>query len=145
MDVVRRGNLNGTSIQTLFPVGANLNPRGITLDLAAGKVYWGQDIDFESPIGAIKVMNLDGSAPGELMRGLGLVNYLEFVPQPACVADIAPAGGNGVVNIDDLLVVINNWNGGPGNVADIAPPGGNGIVNIDDLLAVINGWGVCPP
>lgn len=27
----------------------------------------------------------------------------------ACVADIAPPGGNGQVNVDDLLLVINNW------------------------------------
>jgi hypothetical protein len=62
-----------------------------------------------------------------------------------CPADIVPAGGNGSVNIDDLLSVINNW--GPCAApcaADIAPVGGNGAVNIDDLLAVINAWGACP-
>jgi hypothetical protein len=34
--------------------------------------------------------------------------------QSACLADIAPPGpptGNGVVNIDDLLAVINGWGG----------------------------------
>ena len=62
---------------------------------------------------------------------------------PDCDADIAPAGGNGVVNVDDLLAIINAW--GTNNlVMDIAPPGGNGIVNVDDLLAVINTWGPCP-
>jgi hypothetical protein len=29
---------------------------------------------------------------------------------PSCAADVTPAGGNGVVNIDDLLLVINSWN-----------------------------------
>ena len=28
---------------------------------------------------------------------------------PSCPADIAPAGGDGVVNVDDLLMVINAW------------------------------------
>jgi hypothetical protein len=28
---------------------------------------------------------------------------------PACIADIAPAGGNCAVDVDDLLTVINNW------------------------------------
>lgn len=66
-----------------------------------------------------------------------------------CAADIAPSGGgggDGVVNIDDLVLVISNWGtaGGHGP-ADIAPPGGgDGVVNIDDLLVVINGWGLCP-
>jgi hypothetical protein len=55
---------------------------------------------------------------------------------------------NGVVNIDDLLVVVNNWGtiGMPGsNPGDIAPvaTGGDGLVNIDDLLAVIGMWGPC--
>ena len=60
-----------------------------------------------------------------------------------CEADIAPAGsGNGLVDVDDLLVVINSWSVCPGGecIADIT---GDGNVNVDDLLAVINGWGVC--
>jgi len=64
-----------------------------------------------------------------------------------CAADIAPQpNGNGVVNVDDLLMVINNWGPcAPGScAADIAPAGGNGVVNVDDLLAVINAWGPCP-
>jgi hypothetical protein len=60
---------------------------------------------------------------------------------PNCPADIFPSGGNGVVNIDDLLTVINNWGATGANPADIT---GNNIVDIDDLLAVINGWGPCP-
>ena len=65
-----------------------------------------------------------------------------------CPPDIAPAGGNGEVNVDDLLAIINAWGpcGDPNNCpADIAPKGGNDQVNVDDLLAVINGWGLCAP
>jgi hypothetical protein len=56
--------------------------------------------------------------------------------------------GNGVVNIDDLLEVINAF-GGPGGPCDVSPDNGdgtygNGVVNIDDLLAVINNFGDCP-
>jgi len=75
-------------------------------------------------------------------------------PIDTCLPDIVPLpSGNGLVNVDDLLAVINGW----GNCAnpnlcpaDIAPPGlaggtvGNDVVNVDDLLAVINGWGICP-
>ena len=54
--------------------------------------------------------------------------------------DVADA--NNQVNINDLLLVINNWGtAGPG---DCDPPCGNGTVNINDLLAVINAWGPCP-
>jgi hypothetical protein len=56
---------------------------------------------------------------------------------PSCPADVT---GNGMVDIDDLLAVINGWGGGAGP-ADVT---GNGVVDIDDLLAVINSWGtVC--
>jgi hypothetical protein len=57
-----------------------------------------------------------------------------------CPADIAPPGGNNVVNVDDLLLVINSWGPCAGCPADII---GNDIVNVDDLLAVINAWGPC--
>jgi hypothetical protein len=54
---------------------------------------------------------------------------------PSCPADVT---GNGIVDVDDLLAVINNWgNLGQGDIT------GNGIVDVDDLLAVINGWGAC--
>jgi len=50
-----------------------------------------------------------------------------------CPAD---ADGNGVINIEDLLVVLGNYNGsGEGDVD------GNGIVNIEDMLMVLGFWG----
>jgi hypothetical protein len=55
-----------------------------------------------------------------------------------CIADIAPPAGNGQVNVDDLLVVINTW--GSDGAGDVT---GNGVVNVDDLLAVVNSWGSC--
>lgn len=60
---------------------------------------------------------------------------------PLCPADIAPLpGGDNQVNVQDLLLVINNWGSGPGNPADV---NNDGIVNVGDLLAVINSWGAC--
>jgi hypothetical protein len=70
-------------------------------------------------------------------------------PPPSCPGDIVPfPGGNGVVDVDDLLRVINDWGQCPmppfACPADLAPPGGNSIVDVDDLLVVINNWGLCP-
>jgi hypothetical protein len=49
--------------------------------------------------------------------------------------------GNGAVDIDDLLSVINNWGvSGVGIPADVNQ---SGAVDIEDLLAVINAWGSC--
>lgn len=59
-----------------------------------------------------------------------------------CPIDIAPPGGDGVIGVNDLLTVINNWGGCPGQCsADI---NADGDVNVEDLLAVINAWGPCP-
>jgi hypothetical protein len=50
-----------------------------------------------------------------------------------------PGAPDGQVNIDDLLLIVNNW--GTNNAdADVDD---NGIVDIADLLAVINAWGAC--
>jgi len=58
------------------------------------------------------------------------------------VGQIGDVNGDGVVNVDDLLAVINAWGACPDCDADIAPhPAGNGVVNVDDLLMVINHWG----
>jgi hypothetical protein len=59
-----------------------------------------------------------------------------------CPGDIA--GGDSMINIDDLLVIVNAWGwtgptgGHPGDISN------NGQVEIDDLLAVVNHWGACP-
>jgi hypothetical protein len=65
-----------------------------------------------------------------------------------CVGDCSPDNGdgtfgNGAVNVDDLVAVINNF-GGVGGPCDVSPPGGNGAINIDDILAVITFFGPCP-
>ena len=69
------------------------------------------------------------------------VDIVDYDPGAVCPADIAPAGGDGTVDTDDLLLVINSWGNCPGDCpADIND---DQAVNVDDLLAVINGWGQC--
>ncbi|MEM7229249.1 MAG: DNRLRE domain-containing protein [Planctomycetota bacterium] len=81
-----------------------------------------------------------------------VIEYVLGGPPP-CPWDCTPDNGdgtfgNGVVNIDDLLEVINSF-GAAGGPCDSAPDNGDGtfgnnIVNIDDLLAIINNFGACP-
>ncbi|HWB19973.1 MAG TPA: metallophosphoesterase [Phycisphaerales bacterium] len=58
----------------------------------------------------------------------------------ACPADIAPPGGDHLVNIDDLTSVILAWNTTNNFALDIND---DGIINIDDLTAIILSWGAC--
>jgi len=72
---------------------------------------------------------------------------------PSCPWDCAPDNGdgtfgNGVVNIDDLLRVINEFGQSGGSSCDNSPDNGdgtvgNGVINIDDVLGIINNYGPC--
>lgn len=96
------------------------------------------------------------SAPGDVTATLkifkpGTPANLTVATQgpivPRRLGDCAPDGGDGVVNVTDLLFVINSWGPCPppephNCLADVAPPAaGDGAVNVTDLLAVINNWG----
>lgn len=70
---------------------------------------------------------------------------IDSCKQAPCAPDISPAGGDGVVNVGDLLAVINAW--GPCPAPPLPCPADinrNGTVDVGDLLAIINGWGNCP-
>jgi hypothetical protein len=54
------------------------------------------------------------------------------------IPTVGDVTGDGAVNIDDLLAVINAW--GPCPPACPADVTGDNIVNIDDLFTVINSW-----
>jgi DNA-binding beta-propeller fold protein YncE len=143
VDIVQRSNLDGSNIEPLFVVGGNFNPRGIVVDPAAGKVYFGQDTDFKLPLGAIIRMNLDGSLPEYVETNLGLVNYLVLRPEATpCAPDVAPPGGNGIVNVEDLVAVVLAWGECP--IPCSADVDGSGTVDVQDLVVVILAWGPCP-
>jgi len=85
----------------------------------------------------------------DILFGASQDQNLNGIPDECeCPGDITPAGGNGVVNIDDLVAVLNAFGACAAPPvscgADITPLGGNGVVNIDDLVAVLNAFGACP-
>ncbi|MEM7229902.1 MAG: hypothetical protein AAF432_13915 [Planctomycetota bacterium] len=74
-------------------------------------------------------------------NGNTVIDACEYSP---CDADIAPPGGNGTVNSDDIVALLVQFGACDGSCdADIAPPGGNGVVNSDDLTAMILAVGQC--
>jgi len=68
---------------------------------------------------------------------------------PECPSDIHPTGGDGQVDIMDLIVLINSWGLCPTSPAscdaDFFPAGGDGIVNIHEIIFLINNFGPCEP
>ena len=57
-----------------------------------------------------------------------------------CAADIAPAGGDGVVDGLDMTTVLVGW--GTSGIGDI---NGDGAVNAADLASLLSAWGPCAP
>jgi hypothetical protein len=90
----------------------------------------------------------DGTHPSPSGREKVATMLLNFMlTSPAAkpwfaVPVIGDVNGDSAVNINDLLLIINNW-----GACQLPPPGhcpsdvtGNGATNIDDLLTVINHW-----
>ena len=74
-------------------------------------------------------------------------NVPDVCDDDPCPADIEPIGqGDGVVDSDDLLLILESWGPCPSCMADIAPlaAGGDNLVDVDDLLVLIASWGSCP-
>ena len=61
-----------------------------------------------------------------------------WTPEASCPSDIA--GGDGQVNVNDLLELLSNW-GTSGNGAAISAP--SDIVDVNDLLELLADWGPC--
>lgn len=105
---------------------------------------WGDCIDAGNPSPTTPDLMMDLPF---VVKGAQGNNCLS--PLPPCAADVFPVGGDGVVNIDDLVQgVINHFGqvGPPRPIGDCFPlPNGDCLVNIDDLIqGVINNWGNCP-
>jgi hypothetical protein len=79
----------------------------------------------------------EGGSQGE--TGSGSVTFSCF---ETCEGD---ANVNGIVDVDDLLMVINNWGNCDADETCLGDLTGNGVVDVDDLLEVINNWGPCFP
>ena len=78
---------------------------------------------------AVFILNDGGFMTDEIRFGL---TWNSVLPK------IGDSTGNGVVDVDDLLEVINAWGACPNPCAPDHT--GNGVVDVDDLLIVINQW-----
>ena len=100
--------------------------------------------------GAVQRANLDGSGVEELLSGLknplGIALSLPQTTEQATAPEelIADINGDGVINIQDLVIVATSFGATGENAADV---NGDGVVNIQDLVQVAGALGeaAAPP
>ena len=134
---IQRVNLDGTNTEMLLTLTSI--PRGITLDPMENKLYW------TNSRGKIQRANLDGSNIENLITGLVapgdfILQISPPLPPTVPVNEIVSTdvNGDGVVNIQDLVLVASGFGQTGQNAADV---NGDGIVNIQDLVLVAGAFG----
>jgi hypothetical protein len=132
-------------------------------------IFGAGNVESASDVDNVEMLVINDLAPGDYIVQLKMISgdttggpwdvamawnvELADTPPNLCPTDCAPDNGdgtygNGDVNIDDIVAVINSF-GDTGGPCDNAPDNGdgtfgNGEVNIDDLVAALNSFGACP-
>jgi hypothetical protein len=127
----------------LFAANTVISGCSITNNTATGGGQGGGIHNGSGVAGSVAVgsTTLCGNSTGNTFGGYtdNGGNAISDSCKPAVPGD---TDGNGIVNVDDLLTIINGWGNCPTPPA--LCPGDvdhNGLVNVDDLLLVINNWG----
>ncbi len=87
---------------------------------------------------ACQTIVFDGTVPNEDVTGT-LTGATAFVtPATFCPEDL---NCDGIVGINDLLILLPAWGTNPNHPADLNH---DGVVGINDLLILLPAWGPCP-
>lgn len=113
--------------------GWNEQAKVTTSDGPAG-VGFGRDMTTSDWRVVVADASIDDEASG---RGAVYVFDLDDLRAP-CPEDVA--GGDGVVDQQDLVALLGSWGPCPGCPADVT---GDGQVGVPDLLMVLAAWGLC--
>lgn len=145
--LVAKGRLDGLARGWVLRNGVMQSDRAMEVHAPAALVALaapGSEITWTLvPAGTGTRIGVDRDSDGyydrdELDAGTDPANAASF-PHGLCAADIAPLGGDGIVNGVDLGTLLSRW-GQPGPIADL---NGDGVVNGADLGALLEAWGAC--
>ena len=125
---IQRANLDGSEAEDLVTGLGNLY--GIALDVLDGKMYW---TNFDT--GTIQRANLNGTDVQDFILGLsrpaGII--LSVSSQPTTLAARVDVNGDGVVDFQDLVYVMQHYGWTGKNNADV---NADEIVDANDLILV---------
>ncbi len=94
-------------------------------------------VDYTQPTPAIKLAGqIVFDSDGQMGQIQNLISYLLIGTN----RDIGDINGDGTVDMQDLMLLTNDWLSG-NSLADITPPpNGDGIVNIEDFAVIADNW-----
>ncbi len=108
--------------------------------------YTGADIppDLDEKV-HINLWQFQGLAPGNGLEHELIVKSFTFTPEHLLNAIPGDLDGDGFVGIDDLNIVLANWNLSSPPADPAADPSGDSFVGIDDLNTVLGNWNTGTP
>lgn len=135
---------------TTFRIGIEVDGAGVLTVYKDGtSIFTGTDISVAcAPAGPQGISNMGIFAVNAAAATTTLrLDNISSGGGASCAQDVS--GGDGVVDINDLLSVVGVWgqSGAPGFIPqDITGPSAapDGVIDINDLLAVVGAWGPCP-
>jgi hypothetical protein len=94
--------------------------------------------DWITPTGAVRVRFSVSDFPNDSVTEAAVDEFR--VDRVACATCAGDVTGDGLVDVNDLLVTLTSWGPCDGCSADVD---GDGVVGVDDLLVLLAGWGRC--
>jgi len=139
-DVTLGGELKLTQFNGYAPTATT------TLTIVDSILTHGITGSFSNVADGERLTTSDGSGSWLVQYGPGHANsdvvITDFQPTPALIGDL---DGDGFVGIDDLNLVLGNWNQNVPPANPLADPSGDGFVGIDDLNEVLGNWNAGTP
>jgi hypothetical protein len=135
--------LNGTTVLARQGDPVDLDGNGINDDDTFINIF-NNDDGFLTDDGILYfTATINDSAGTDLGQAFMRLDTTAIQP---CLGDIEPVPANGVVNVMDLLLLLDQWGMCPmpcetGCTGDL---NGDCIINVMDLLILLDNWGPCP-
>ena len=132
-------DLDGGNQRELY-TGQNISLHNLVVDGMGGKIYWIAD-NRVTEMARLESADLDGGNPRTLVSSPNWISTFAVATSPI---DMLPAprnadvNGDGIVNIQDLVLVASNFGETGDNAADVNK---DGMINIMDLVLVAGAFG----